>query len=190
MNLYLRVLIAFLKSWTKPKLGYRDVLVSTHRVWFTDIDLFGHMNNGRYLQVMDVSRSAWMLRTGVAGAMWRNRWSAVIGGAVVRFRRTLNVFQAYRLETRLLSWDEKWWFLEHRFVDERERPVAMAIARCALRDRNGWVGTDLVLEAVSPDAVPPVPPELAARWQASEDIMWQMGHEQMGDESVPTGAGA
>ncbi len=185
MNLYFRVLIAFLKNFLRPKIGYREVLTSTHRVWLTDIDLFGHMNNGRYLQVMDVSRSAWMLRTGVAQAMWRNRWSAVIGGAVVRYRRTLNLLQSYRLETRLLSWDEKWWFLQHRFIDEGGRPVAMAIARCALRDRSGWVGTDRVLRAVSPDAVPPVPPEFATHWQASEDAMWQLGRG-----SVPKGADA
>ncbi len=175
MNLYFRVLIAFLKNFLRPKMGYREALVSTHRVWLTDIDLFGHMNNGRYLQIMDVSRSAWMLRTGVARAMLANRWSAVIGGAVVRFRRTLRPLQIYRLETRLLSWDERWWFLQHRFVDREGRPIAMAIARCALRDSNGWVNTKMVLGAVSPDAIPPVPPEFAEHWLASENAMWQMG---------------
>ncbi|MEO1244173.1 MAG: thioesterase family protein [Pseudomonadota bacterium] len=175
MNLYFRVLIALLSNWFRPRISYRDVLVSRHRVWPSDVDLFGHMNNGRYLQVMDVSRSAWMLRAGVARAMLRNRWSAVIGGAVVRFRRTLKPLQTYRLETRLLSWDERWWFLQHRFIDEEGRSVAMAIARCALRDRDGWVDTKQVLRAVSPDAIPPVPPEFAVHWQASEDAMWQMG---------------
>ena len=173
MNLYFRVLIAFIKNVWRPRMDYRSVMVSTHRVWPTDIDLFGHMNNGRYLQVMDVSRLAWMIRIGVAQEMWHQRWGAVMGGAVVRFRRSLKAFETYRVHTRLLSWDERWWFLEHRFVDEDDRTLAVTVARCALRHNQGWVDTERVLRAVSPDAVPPLSPDIVAGWFTSEQAMWR-----------------
>ena len=50
--------------------GSLDVMgtsVLTMRVWPTDLDMNVHMNNGRYLQIMDVARAEWMMRTGVEG---------------------------------------------------------------------------------------------------------------------------
>jgi Thioesterase-like superfamily len=42
----------------------------------------------------------------------------VIGDALAKFRRDLKVFQTVEIHTRLLGWDERWGFLEHRFVRE------------------------------------------------------------------------
>lgn len=177
MNLYFRMLVTLLASRWGKGIEYDEPLRTSHWVLPLDLDVFGHMNNGRYLQMMDLSRVNWMSRSGVLRAMFSRRWGALIGGACVRFRRSLKLFQRYQIETRLLSWDQRWWFIQHRFMDHHQQAVALGVVRCALRDGNCWVDTDEVLSAVSPYAVPAVPPEYVARWMAAENAMWRGVHQ-------------
>ena len=47
------------------KLSFTDVSRSRFRVWPTDLDILNHMNNGKYLSVMDIGRFDLMQRNGV-----------------------------------------------------------------------------------------------------------------------------
>jgi acyl-CoA thioesterase FadM len=182
MNLYLRLVLAICAGMLGERLDHRSALFTWHRVWPHDLDAFGHMNNGRYLQIMDVARVAWMARVGVLSCIWRERWSAVLGGGFIRFRRSLKPFQRYRVRTRLLSWDERWWFLEHVFFDESGRQVATGISRAALRSGAFWVSTSAVLQRVRPDAEPPPLPDYILRWLAAEQDMWHHSTQDPADE--------
>lgn len=177
MNLYIRLLLAFLTAWRAPSLGHTETSECAFRVWFHDIDLFGHMNNGRYLQIMDVARADWMMRTGVIDAMRRNRWGAVLGGGVVRFRRSLKPLQRYQVRTRLVCWDERWFYHEHTFLDGAGNRVAVGITRAALRSGGEWVPSQKVVQAVREDAEsPPVPVYLRELLDA-EEAMFRAGEE-------------
>lgn len=168
MNLYFRLLRSLLRGCLAHRISPFDVAESHFRVWLNDIDAFGHMNNGRYMQIMDAARVEWMVRCGVAGAMWRNRWGAIVGGGMMRYRHSLHVVQRYCVRTRLLFWDHRWFYLEHAFVDSRQRCVAAGITRAALRHKTGWVDTSRVVGAVVPDAgVLPEPPFLR-EWLSAE----------------------
>ncbi|MEE4384023.1 MAG: thioesterase family protein [Pseudomonadales bacterium] len=175
MNLYLRLLLALGHGLTGERIDHRAALYRSFRVWPHDLDVFGHMNNGRYLQIMDVARAEWMARVGVVTSMWRHRWSAVLGGGVVRFRHSLGPFQRYHVRTRLLGWDERWWFLEHSFLDAVERRVATGVSRAALRAEHGWVDSATVIAAVDPEAAPLAAPEWVVDWLDVEQAMWAHG---------------
>ncbi|NNC65690.1 MAG: thioesterase family protein, partial [Gammaproteobacteria bacterium] len=99
MNLYLRLLLVWLRNIAEAKRHYSHRAESRFRVLPHDIDAFGHMNNGRYLQIMDVARLEWMLQTQVAGAIRKNRWSPVLGGGAIRYRHSLTLLQPYRVHT-------------------------------------------------------------------------------------------
>ena len=79
MNLYVRLFRVLLGGWIQTGSHYADTTLSRFRVWLHDLDAFGHMNNGRYLQIMDVARTHWMVRTGVLGAI-------LVMGATGRWR--------------------------------------------------------------------------------------------------------
>ena len=49
MNLYLRLLLTLLRAWRGPRLEPGATLTRTLRVLPNDLDMYGHMNNGRYL---------------------------------------------------------------------------------------------------------------------------------------------
>lgn len=169
MNLYLRLFFHLLVGRFQGSLTTADETETRFRVWPQDIDLFGHMNNGRYLQIMDVARSHWMLRCGALGVMARQRWGAALGGGSIRFRRPLKPFQSYQVQTRLLCWDRRWFFLEHGFIDAEGHTVAVGISRAALRSRRGWVGTQEVMDHLDPGAQSaPIPAYLSTLLNAEE----------------------
>lgn len=116
MNLYIRLLLLLLQLPFRSRL---DVL-GTSRLRFhvlpNDLDLNMHMNNGRYLTVMDLGRVDFMARNGLLSQMIKRKLAPVLASVQMRYRLPLTVFQAYDLQTRLLGWDEKWFYIEQRFV--------------------------------------------------------------------------
>ena len=89
MNLYFRLLRVLFGNLFAERLHHADAVTSRFRVMPHDLDAFGHMNNGRYLQIMDVARTDWMAQTGIFSAIRRYRWAPLLGGGFVRFRHSL-----------------------------------------------------------------------------------------------------
>lgn len=178
MNLYLRLLIVLLKNLGGQRRHHLEVTESSFRVLPHDLDAFGHMNNGRYLQIMDVARTEWMLGTGVAASIRSNRWSPLLGGGVVRYRHSLRLLQRYRVRTRLLGWDARWFYLEHSFIDARNRCVAAGVTRAALYSQNGWVHADEVAASVQPGARSPAMPAHIRDWVNLEESMFRFSSRQ------------
>src|SRR3712207_6939249 len=101
MNLIFRLIRIVIAALLRPRLGLLDTSEVTMRVWPNDLDLNLHMNNGRYFTVMDLGRIDLMIRMGVAGWMWRQKWRPVGGSETMRFKRPLKPFQSYRLKTQI-----------------------------------------------------------------------------------------
>ncbi len=119
MNLWLRLLWLLLTRRRRAALALpHGVSVLRFRVWPQDLDTSLHMNNGRYLTVMDLGRLDLMLRSGLWRPVWRNRWTPVAGAMLVRYRRELRLGQRFRLETRLLGWEAATAVMEHRMLHE------------------------------------------------------------------------
>lgn len=133
------------------------------RVWPNDLDVNLHMNNGRFLSVMDLGRFDLSFRTGLGRAMLRNRWKPLVGGITMRYRRSLEPFARYELHTRLLGWDAKWVYLEQRFLRGGE-VAAEGIVRALFRGREGNVPTATVLAGIGYTGPEPELPEPVRRW--------------------------
>ena len=80
------------------------------KVWPTDIDINFHMNNGRFLTIMDYGRFDYYGKLGLFPTMFSEKALPVTGAASVQFRRPLGLFSSYHLETKLVSLDEKWFY--------------------------------------------------------------------------------
>ncbi len=165
MNLVLRlarVLAAAL--WRRPRLAPLDASVVHFRVWPNDLDLNFHMNNGRYLSLMDLGRVDLMVRNGIGRLVIRLGWQPVIGAVTIRYRRPLEPFDRYALASRVVSWDEKWFFLEQRF-DRDGTTVAVAMVQgLMLRKGGGRVPTAEVMAAAGVSMAPPPLPEAFRLW--------------------------
>lgn len=117
MNLWLRLLLYLIRAPWRPTITSSDAVSRlTFRVLPNDLDASFHMNNGRYLTLMDLGRIDFLVGTGLARVIWRNRWTPIGSAVVIRYRRELTLFQRFAIETRILSWAEASVIMEQVFV--------------------------------------------------------------------------
>jgi acyl-CoA thioesterase FadM len=109
------------------------------RVWPGDIDINGHMNNGRYLTVIDLMLVEFFVRTGFAAAMFKAGWRPMSGGAVITYRKGLKPGQRYRVRFTLAGADEVWNFMRFEFLREDGTLCAAGYMKGAAVGRNGLV---------------------------------------------------
>lgn len=81
MNLYLRLLWTLLRTRRLPRIDVRDELERTFRVLPNDLDINRHMNNGRYLTMIDLMVIEYFARTGFLNVLLKNKWRPVVGGS-------------------------------------------------------------------------------------------------------------
>ena len=170
MNLRFRLIwtlicARFRKALTPPQ----DRSVLTFRVWPLDLDPSLHMNNGRYLTIMDIGRLDLLARSGLLRAVVRHKWTPIASTISIRYRRELRLFTRFRLETGLLTWDDASVVMEQLFlIDGGERDgqiAARALFKGGLYDRAAktFVPVARLMSEIGVEAVSPVPsPEVQA----------------------------
>lgn len=148
MNLWWRLALRWARLKRTSPCSLWDTVDSTFRVVPTDLDVLGHMNNGRYLTLMDLGRYELLKRSGWWEESARRGWFAVVGGQTVTYRKELRVGQRFTLTTRVLGFDDRWCYLEQRFM-VGETLHAFAIVRTRFLKRTGGsVPLDEIEEAV------------------------------------------
>lgn len=158
MNLYLRLLWTWLRARRKPPIRFGDCIEMTLRVWPGDLDINGHMNNGRYMTITDLALIEYVTRTGFLGMAVRRGWRPVLGGSTIGFRRALKPFRRYTLRFEVLGWDERWSYMRFEFRAAGQR-MAIGHAKGAVVGREGIVRSQVTLEAMGvATASPPLPP--------------------------------
>lgn len=167
MNLWLRLIAVLVRALRAPPMPADGVSRLPFRVVPGDLDANGHVNNGRYLTIMDLGRLDLTVRTGLHRAVLRHRWRPVVASLLVRFRRELKLGQRFQLETRVLAWDERHFFLEHRMVRDGD-VAAVAVIKAVFRGPGGLVKPGDVAAAMGLDGAPPPLPEGIARWLEAE----------------------
>jgi len=157
-----------------------DLLATTRvclRVWPNDLDLNVHVNNSRYLAFADIGRMHWFVRTGVLQVARRQKAFPVIGDAIAKFRQDLRLFQSVEIRTRLIGWDHKWGFLEHRFVCN-DRVIGVVAMRGVFKAPTGTVAPALLLSELAHAAPSPELPEWAYRFQQSSELLAELLREE------------
>ncbi|RVE61894.1 hypothetical protein OJAV_G00176530 [Oryzias javanicus] len=117
---FLRVAAVATRAWFQPPVW--DVTaeqVLTGRVTPHDIDMC-HMNNARYLRECDFARIALYVRNGVFKALRALKASMVVGATTIRYRRALCIGEGYELRSRIVTWDDKAFFLEQQFLSTKD----------------------------------------------------------------------
>jgi acyl-CoA thioesterase FadM len=163
MNLYLRLLLLLFRLIGLPRKALFEPSRVGFRVLPTDCDVNLHMNNGRYLSFMDLGRLHLVAQIGLLGIILRKRWGAALGAAEINFIRPLAPFQRFELVTRLVTWDEKYAYIEQRF-ESREELCAHAFVKGLFVDRGGKVGSSEVAAELGHTGAPPPMPEELRIW--------------------------
>ncbi|XP_058804408.1 protein THEM6 [Phymastichus coffea] len=150
----------------------------------TDIDwLLNHMNNARYLRELDFARADFYERTNLYREICSHGSGVVQGAATIRYRRFLRPLTIFKITSKIIYWDDKTIFMEHRFVTPSDGFIrAIAICRQRLLDCNAETVMGALIDrgvkhngnleagvTQVPHVRPEMPPEVA-RWLESNDI--------------------
>ncbi|HEY6080175.1 MAG TPA: thioesterase family protein [Polyangiaceae bacterium] len=164
MNLFLRLLLLLLTAWARPRCGALGPSRKRFLVWPPDLDVLGHVNNGVYLSMLDVARVDLLLRSGIAPILRRKRWYPVVAAQTIRFRRSLQLFQRFDVETTVIGWDDKAILIQHHFLRGSEL-VAEAVVRSRfLKRQGGTVPSRELLDAIGQSGRGPELPAWVAAW--------------------------
>lgn len=171
MNLLGRLFLVVLRALRYRPGGFAPLDAARLRfhVWPHDLDFNLHVNNARYLALMDLGRVDLLNHLGLMRLAFRGRWFPVLGQVSIRYYRPLFLFQGFDLVTRIVGWDAKWFYLEQRF--EREgKPIAIAYARALVRGPDGSIPSDriIVVLGFSLDS-PELPVEVRRMQEAVDD---------------------
>lgn len=165
----IRMAFGLWKARKAPQLGPFATYVSQHRCWPWDIDMWMELNNGRTLTLYDLGRIPLAQVNGLLDVVRRKRWGLTMAGVVVRYRRRIRAFERFEMRSRLLCWDERFFYLEQSMWKRNGDCANHAVYRAAVTDRNGIVASDIVAKAMNrPDLVSPEMPEWVALWLQAE----------------------
>lgn len=168
MHPYLRFAAAMTRSLRASRIGALDEARIALRVAPQDVEV-RRMNNGRYLTMMDIGRFDLAVRTGLGRAMIERRWQPLVRAATIDFRRSLELGQRYALATRIVSFDERYFYMQQRFIrsDRDARDVALAFVTVVIRAEGHTLAPREVLAAVGHHDAPPPLPHAVALWAES-----------------------
>jgi acyl-CoA thioesterase FadM len=163
VNLYLRLFFLLFKLIGLPRKGLLEESRVAFRVLPNDCDINFHMNNGRYLTFMDLGRVHLMAQLRLLGVIFRNKWKPVLAAAEINFIRQLAPFQKFDLVTRLVTWDDKYAYMEQRF-ESGGVLCAHAYVKGLFLNARGRVASSTVVAAVGFVGAPPPMPEELRIW--------------------------
>lgn len=178
MNLWFRLVFYILTLPWRARLTLPGGVSVLHfRVWPTDLDLSFHLNNGRYLTLMDIGRLDMIASSGLARVVLGHRWTPIASAIKIRFRRELRLFEAFRIETRILAWDEFAIIMEQVFLFDsgarKNEVAARALFKGGIYDRKqrAFVPIARLMKEIGVEAESPAPgPEVEAFLAADEAL--------------------
>lgn len=107
------------KNKTNPAfrpLSFFTATKRSFRVGLRDIDFNMHINNARYMVFMERGRWDHPVQTNTWDGMLKNKLNFIVAGIEMGYIREIRLFKKFDVETRYLGWDEKYFYLEQRFV--------------------------------------------------------------------------
>jgi len=117
MHMFFRTLLhVMFLSRRRSSLDHYDVARTNFITLPTDLDINRHMNNGVYFSIMDVARFDMLVRNGVWRIMREKGWYPVVASETITFRKSLELWDRFTIESRILGFDDKAVYVEQRFV--------------------------------------------------------------------------
>ena len=160
----LRTLLQLLLSRRRSKLDVHDVGRMPLRVLPTDLDILGHMNNGVYFSIMDLGRMDLMIRSGLWPKLLAKGYYPVMANESGTFRKSLQPWQRYVLESRIVGYDAKAVYVEQRLVVDGEIYASAMTRGRFLKKSGGTVSMQELSDLTGVDVTTMSPPAWIDPW--------------------------
>lgn len=168
MHMILRTILIFLKRGLIPKAHFNEKTTVTMRVLPTDLDLLWHVNNGVYFSFMDFGRWDMVFRNGMYDLAAKKGWFAVVAGETIKFKKSLELWNKFQLETQNIGFDEKYFFIQQKFFYKNELMATGLVKIRFLKRTGGTVSPREVLDLFTGQELPDLSGNLGQEWYGLE----------------------
>ena len=170
MKLWLRLIVQLVSWRTRKPLQIHEVAIRRFLVWPTDLDIFNHIKTGVFLTLLDLARYDHGKRTGIWDKWKKIGWYPVVVAENITFRKSLKLWQAFDLESKVIGWTDEAFYFEQRFVVKGEI-YARAVVRIRFLKRSRGIVTPQELLSVTPWSGPvPKLPEWVLAWSKASSL--------------------
>ncbi|WP_407317527.1 acyl-CoA thioesterase [Isoptericola halotolerans] len=152
--------------------GLLDASTTVLRVHPGDLDMYVHVNNGSYLQMMDVARSNLIADLGGFSLLRAEGWYPVVAASTMTYKRSLQLFEKVTITTRVLGWDARVVYIEQVFTRAGTFAARGWVAgRFLGKDGSRVAPADVVaLLGGQGEVQSPALPDDVAAWARSVDV--------------------
>lgn len=166
MHLLLRTIWHLFLSTRRRPLGLWDTSSLPMRVWPTDIDVAMHVNNGMYFSLMDLGRFDLMMRAGAWQKMRAKGWGPVVNAETITFRKSLQLWQKFTIESKIIGVDERAIYFEQRMVVKGEI-YAQAFQATRLVGNGRPIANEEIFAEIGEPPADLLLPEWLHEWRAT-----------------------
>lgn len=149
MHMIWRTLWIFLRKRFMTKAHIGEVTEYSMRVLPTDLDLLMHVNNGIYFSLMDFGRWDMVFRNGVYDACYKKGWYAVVAGETIKFKKSLQLWDKFTLQTQVVGHDEKNFFVQQKFICRGELMATGLVKVRFLKKKGGSVTPEEIFAQIN-----------------------------------------
>ncbi len=155
----IRFIIAHYVQKIKPSKHILDWVIARYRVMPWDLDANLHMNNVKYLKYLERGRVEQMIHTPWLQKMWTNQAKALVANTEISYVKEMRLFQKFKVETRVSSWDEKYIYMEQIFTYKHTVFTAAVIRMAVVHAKTGkrLSPTEVFKNLFGEEQSPPVP---------------------------------
>ena len=134
------------------------------RVMPTDLDLLWHVNNGVYFSFMDFGRWDMIFRNGTYDLSMKNGWYSVVAGETIKFKKSLQLWDKFEIETQIMGHDDKYFFIRQKFLKKGDLMATGLVKVRFLKRKGGTVSTKEVLDLFKDVQLENNASELSGEW--------------------------
>ena len=167
---FIRLTKEMIRASRMPPMALGDTHVSHHICWPWDLDFAMELNNGRTLSLLDLGRLPVFLRSGMFGASRQHKWGVAMAGVIVRYRKRVKVFQRVETHSRLVGWDDRFFYLEQSMWKTDGSCANHAVYRVAVTDAKGILAPARAAEILAIDPTSPQLPQWIEAWSTAERL--------------------
>ncbi len=172
MNLYFRFIMLLLTWKSRSRLDFFEEGLTPFRVLPLDLDTNRHMNNGVYFSIMDLARIDLVFRNGLSAIMKKNQWYPVVASQTIRYRRSLSPFEKFFVKTKLLGWDDRFFYIQQSFESSKGIAALAVVKGRFLKKEGGGVSPAEAVQAANINPISPLLPDWVESWTNSEEKSW------------------
>jgi len=144
---------------------FMSVVKRKFRVGFADIDFNMHINNARYMVFMERARWDHPVQTNTWDIMFKEKLNFIVAGIEMGYIRELRFGKAFEVETRYLGWDEKYLYLEQRFVADG-KIHAYGLVKAVFLQKGKLADPSNVASLLEIETAPDALPEHMELWKS------------------------